>query len=94
MKAAQDYAALMAKERHFSHTGPDGSQPRDRAERSGYRGSSWGENIAMGQRTAEEVMQSWMGSTGHRANILRREYQDIGIGQAGAYWVQLFGSRH
>ena len=94
MKAAQDYAVLMARERHFSHTGPDGSQPRDRAERSGYRGTSWGENIAMGQRTAEEVMQSWMGSTGHRANILRREYQDIGIGQAGAYWVQLFGSRH
>lgn len=92
-RAAQDYATLMAVRGHFSHTGPDGSQPSDRAQRTGYPSRYCGENIAMGQRTAQEVVEGWMRSTGHRENILRPQYQEIGVGQTGCYWVQLFGSR-
>lgn len=93
MKAAQDYAALMARERHFSHTGPDGSRPRDRAQQAGYPSSFCGENIALGQKSAAEALRSWMSSKGHRENILNREYREIGVGHEGAYWVQLFGCR-
>jgi uncharacterized protein YkwD len=54
-----------------------------------------GENIAAGQKTAEEVMDGWMNSEGHRANILNPDFTHIGIGYVqggdyGTYWTQLF----
>jgi uncharacterized protein YkwD len=54
-----------------------------------------GENIAAGQRTPQEVVNSWMNSPGHRANILNRNYTKIGVGYAsggeyGTYWTQMF----
>ena len=57
--------------------------------------TSAGENIAAGQRTPEEVMNSWMNSSGHRANILNKNFDTIGIGfyeggSYGTYWTQLF----
>lgn len=95
-RAAQEYAELMAQRGHFSHTGPDGSTPAERARRAGYDSGFSGENIAMGQRNAAEVVEGWMRSDGHRENLLRREFKDIGVGVAwsrrGRYWVQLFGS--
>lgn len=51
---------------------------------------TWGENCAMGQRTAESVMTSWMNSSGHKANILGSQYTHIGIGFDGYYWTQQF----
>ena len=56
---------------------------------------SAGENIAWGQKTPEQVMEAWMNSDGHRANILNAKFTKIGVGQyrdaAGRnYWVQLF----
>ena len=57
--------------------------------------AAYGENIAMGQRTADKVMAAWMTSSGHRANILRASYGSIGvcavISNGVTYWVQLFG---
>lgn len=97
MKAAQDYATLMASLGHFSHTSPDGSGPKERAKQAGYESGYCGENIAMGQQTASDALGSWMKSQGHRENILRPQYQEIGVGHAtgkrGHYWVQLFGAR-
>jgi hypothetical protein len=62
--------------------------------------SALGENIAMGQRTPQEVVEGWMNSPGHRANILSANYSEIGVGYVptssrgtGGYWVQDFGSR-
>lgn len=90
-------AAVRAKEisSSFSHTRPNGSYYNTALDENGvkYRGS--GENIAYGQRTAAEVMDGWMNSQGHRANILNGNYTKIGVGfyegPGGVkYWVQLF----
>lgn len=79
----------------FSHTRPDGRSFATALTEAGvnYRGS--GENIAWGQRTPEQVMNGWMNSAGHRANILNPKYTSIGVGyyqnaQGTNYWTQLF----
>ncbi len=78
----------------FSHTRPDGRDSFTVLTEAGIMYSSAGENIASGQSTPEEVMDSWMNSTGHRANILSDKYTQIGIGYyvtgGQSYWVQLF----
>lgn len=75
--------------RKFSHTRPDGSAWHTVSR------AAYGENIAMGQRTADKVMAAWMTSSGHRANILRASYGSIGVcaivSGGVTYWVQLFG---
>lgn len=93
--AARAHSADMAAKNYFSHTGADGSSPWDRAKRAGYSSPS-GENIAMGQRSAEAVMQAWMNSDGHRKNILNCDSKAIGVGlrrnaSGTPYWTQLFG---
>lgn len=79
----------------FSHTRPDGSSFSSVLTSAGvnYRGA--GENIAYGQQSPEQVMESWMNSSGHRANILNANFTSIGVGHyknaAGVnYWTQLF----
>ncbi|MGI5372970.1 CAP domain-containing protein [Streptomyces sp. CA-251387] len=94
--AAQAYSADMAARAFYSHTSPEGSQPWDRAA-AGSRMRTIGENIACGQRSPAEVVEGWMNSPGHRANILKRDFTHIGIGfagggPAGTYWTQLFGA--
>ena len=76
---------------YFDHYSPTYGDPFDMMEALGF--NSWyaaAENIARGQKTAEEVMNSWMNSPGHRANILSEEYTEIGVGYAGGYWTQWF----
>lgn len=82
-------------EKSFSHTRPDGSSFNTALTQQGvtYRGS--GENIAWGQKTPEQVMNGWMNSEGHRANILNKNFTKIGVGYhqnaSGInYWTQLF----
>jgi len=86
----------MAVRAFYSHTSPEGTQPWDRAAAAGARHRSIGENIACGQRSPAEVVDGWMNSPGHRANILKPDFTHIGIGfagggPAGTYWTQLFG---
>ncbi len=95
---ARAHSADMAKRNYFSHTNPDGASPFDRMRAAGYNGRLMGENIAAGYRTAAAVMQGWMNSSGHRANILRCGYREIGIGfvtggSYGTYWTQVFGTK-
>ncbi|MFH0521522.1 CAP domain-containing protein [Streptomyces sp. M41] len=95
--AAQTYSADMAARAFYSHTSPEGTQPWDRAAAAGSGMRSIGENIACGQRSPAEVVEGWMNSPGHRANILKRDFTHIGIGfagggPAGTYWTQLFGA--
>jgi hypothetical protein len=99
-RCAQKYAQYMGEAGFFSHNGPDGSTPASRIKAEGYSGTTWGENIAAGQRTPQAVMTAWMNSSGHRANILNSSFKEIGIGCAavsgspmGIYWVQNFGAR-
>ncbi|MFI5973375.1 CAP domain-containing protein [Streptomyces sp. NPDC051452] len=93
-KAAQDHSADMAAHQNMSHTGSDGSSPGDRITGAGYSWSSYGENIAYGYTTADQVMAGWMSSPGHRANILNCAFKEIGVGlaQPGSYWTQDFGT--
>ncbi|MEV5875227.1 CAP domain-containing protein [Streptomyces sp. NPDC052101] len=94
--AAQAHCADMVARDFYDHTCPDGSQPWDRAAAAGSRLRAIGENIACGQRSPAEVVDGWMNSPGHRANILKRDFGHIGVGfagggRAGTYWAQLFG---
>ena len=80
---------------YFDHTSPNYGSPFEMMQHFGIQYRSAGENIAAGQRTPEEVMNSWMNSSGHRANILNDSYEQIGIGYVeggsyGTYWVQMF----
>ncbi|MFK0125997.1 sigma-70 family RNA polymerase sigma factor [Streptomyces nigra] len=96
-KSAQAHSADMAARDFFDHTNPDGADPGQRITAAGYRWSTYGENIAMGQQTPEAVMESWMNSPGHRANILNCSFKDIGVGvhegPGGPWWTQNFGAK-
>ncbi|RRS00297.1 CAP domain-containing protein [Glycomyces terrestris] len=92
--AARLHAEDMAVNDYFDHTSQDGRSPTDRANEQGYEGGV-GENIAYGYPDAAAVMEGWMNSEGHRANILNCDYDVIGIGahdrDGTIYWVQMFG---
>ncbi|MFF5454916.1 sigma-70 family RNA polymerase sigma factor [Streptomyces sp. NPDC012950] len=96
-RAAQGHSDDMAARDFFDHTNPDGAGPGERVTATGYGWSTYGENIAMGQQTAEQVMEAWMNSPGHRANILNCSFKELGVGlhtgDGGPYWTQVFGAR-
>ncbi|MGW1545770.1 CAP domain-containing protein [Streptomyces sp. NPDC002346] len=91
---AQNFSDDMAARGFFDHTDPDGRTPWDRASKAGVKGLG-GENIARGQADAQAVMDSWMKSEGHRANILNCDYKTLGVGvhfgSGGPWWTQDFG---
>ncbi|MGW1026831.1 CAP domain-containing protein [Streptomyces sp. NPDC002577] len=91
---AEDFSEDMAERDFFSHTDPDGDTPWDRAEAAGISDLG-GENIARGQANAQSVMDAWMNSPGHRANILNCAYKTMGVGTVfgsdGPWWTQDFG---
>ncbi|MGC9500200.1 CAP domain-containing protein [Streptomyces sp. WG7] len=94
--AAQAHSADMVARDFYSHTDPDGGKPWDRAAAAGATRRTVGENIACGQRSPADVVEGWMNSPGHRANILKPDFTHIGIGlagggRAGTYWTQVFG---
>ncbi|MFE5617097.1 CAP domain-containing protein [Streptomyces sp. NPDC056463] len=88
------FSTDMAARGFFDHTDPDGDTPWDRASQAGVSGMG-GENIARGQVDAAAVMDSWMNSDGHRANILNCDYKTLGVGvhfaDGGPWWTQDFG---
>ncbi|MFF3395234.1 CAP domain-containing protein [Streptomyces sp. NPDC002669] len=91
---AQDFSRDMAARDFFDHTDPDGRSPWDRASKAGVKGLA-AENIARGQADAQAVMEAWMDSPGHRANILNCDYKTLGVGvhqgSGGPWWTQEFG---
>ncbi|MEZ3181331.1 CAP domain-containing protein [Streptomyces pimonensis] len=91
---ATAFSADMADRGFFDHTDPDGDTPWDRARTAGI-GNLGGENIARGQADAEAVMQAWMDSPGHKANILNCDFKTLGVGvhmgSGGPWWTQNFG---
>lgn len=82
----------MRDNRYFSHTSPVYGSPFDMIKNFGISYRSAGENIAKGQRTPQAVVNAWMNSSGHRANILNSAYNKIGVGYVsdGNYWTQMF----
>lgn len=82
----------MHDKRYFSHTSPTYGSPFDMMKSFGISYRTAGENIAQGYKTPAAVMNGWMNSSGHRANILNSSYTQIGVGYVadGNYWTQMF----
>ena len=82
----------MRDNKYFSHTSPTYGSPFQMMKSFGISYRSAGENIARGQATPQKVVDAWMNSSGHRANILNSSFTHIGVGYAdnGRYWTQMF----
>ena len=82
----------MEQNHYFSHTSPTYGSPFDMMRDFGVSYKSAGENIAEGQQTAQDVVNAWMNSEGHRKNILNPDFTNIGVGfdSNGNYWSQMF----
>lgn len=85
----------MRDSKYFSHNSPTYGTPFEMIKNFGISYKTAGENIAAGQKSAEDVMKSWMNSSGHKANILNKNYTQLGVGYAsggsyGTYWTQMF----
>ena len=100
--AARDRVADMFDQRYFAHVAPDGTQPFVWVTRRGYPYRMVGENLAVGYPTADRVVGGWMQSPGHRENILKRGFDEIGIavspgapvrGYGGPTVVAIYASR-
>ena len=98
-EASRQHSEEMAHDNYFSHAGRDGSQPSDRVERAGYRWRATGENIAAGQKSADDAMSAWIKSPAHCANLMNPAFTDMGAAFAvdpgsemGVYWTQAFGA--
>jgi uncharacterized protein YkwD len=91
---AEDFSKAMAALGFFDHTDPSGATPWDRAGKLGITDLG-GENIARGQADAAAVMDAWMNSPGHKANILNCDFKTLGVGvhfgPGGPWWTQDFG---
>ncbi len=100
--AAQRHAEDMLRREFYDHTSPEGNTIRDRSRAAGYRGArALGENIAKGLFAPDEVVHRWMDSSGHRRNILKRGFREVGLGVAfgvnradefEVVWVQVFAT--
>lgn len=98
-RAALAHAKDMSANKLFEHRGSDGSMPADRVLRAGYNWVSVGENIAEGAANAEVVVQGWIKSPGHCANIMSAQYEEMGLAyftdfahKGDIYWAQTFGT--
>lgn len=96
--SARNHASDMARYNYFSHNSRNGRVLKDRTDRVGYTLSGYkslviGENIARGQRSATEVMRSWISSPGHCKNLMNPAFKEVGVAEVDLYWVQNFGGR-
>ena len=87
---AQAHSEDMARNNYFSHTNLEGQSPFDRMRARGITYRSAAENIAWGQSTGQHVLQSWLNSSGHRANIENCNYTRHGVGLAQTRWTHVF----
>ncbi|WP_122455544.1 CAP domain-containing protein [Pseudomonas viridiflava] len=98
--AAQAHSQSMANNNFFDHKDREGRMPGDRAELAGYIGQQVGENIAAGQDTARKVVDGWLASPGHCANLMNAGFRELGAAyatdpksDAGIYWTAMFGTQ-
>ncbi|MFD0669764.1 CAP domain-containing protein [Ramlibacter sp. MAHUQ-53] len=95
-RAAAGHAQDMARHSYLEHRGRDGSHASERATRAGYRWRAVGENLASGPTSAREVVQGWLASPGHCANLMQPAFTEMGLAyavdldsEAGIYWAQV-----
>ncbi len=105
-EAATAHTVDMAENSFMGHSGSDGSSAGDRLRRAGYSYRTWGENVAQGQRTEEDVMNSWLNSAGHCRNIMNPNFTHVGAAKVtgetqcpypwfcypSIYWTQVFAA--
>jgi uncharacterized protein YkwD len=96
-QAADLHSQDQASMNNMSHTGSNGSDFGTRIQGEGYQFSTAGENVAAGYVDAEAVVAGWMGSEGHRENILNSGFEELGVGYSTSddgttYWTQDFGA--
>lgn len=97
-QASLAHSTDMAANNYFAHESQDGARVSQRARSAGYAWLSIGENIAYGQRTVADVVDSWMTSPGHCANIMNAHFTEMGVGYALSpltgrpYWTQVLGA--
>jgi uncharacterized protein YkwD len=96
-QAADLHSQDQANTETMSHTGSNGSYFADRITDTGYQYSTTGENVAVGYQEPEAVVDGWMGSDGHRENILNSNFEELGVGYSvgedgSAFWTQDFGA--
>ncbi len=91
-KVAREKSRDMAANNYFDHNSPTYGSPFDMMQQFGVNYRTAGENIAKGQRSPQEVVNAWMNSEGHRANILNADFTHIGVGyvEQGNHWTQMF----
>ncbi|MGV3685160.1 MAG: CAP domain-containing protein [Daejeonella sp.] len=97
--SAFNHARDMYRRRYFAHTSLSGKSIKNRIEEAGYtlsglRSYAYGENIAAGQKSIDQVMNSWIRSEGHCKNIMNKNFREIGVAEVNLYWVQDFGARN
>lgn len=97
--AAETHSRAMANGNFFAHKDRDGRTPGDRAELAGYVGGAIGENIAAGLDTPRKVVDGWLASSAHCANLMNPQFSELGVAyavdpksDAGIYWAALFGA--
>jgi uncharacterized protein YkwD len=93
VRAAQDHSQDMSAKRYFSHIGTDGSDAGTRITTAGYKWINFAENIGMGYKDEEEVIDAWLHSPGHCKNIMNKAYSEIGIANVNGYWTLDLASR-
>jgi uncharacterized protein YkwD len=92
---AQAHAEECAERDKLTHQGSDGSWPWDRAKRAGYPSGNVSENAGWNYQSPADAVAGWMGSGGHRRNLLNPAYVEAGfgyaVGNSGPYWIAMFG---
>jgi uncharacterized protein YkwD len=91
-KAAYSHSNDMYGHKFLSHTGTNGSGSGERITSAGYNWRYYGENIAQGYKNEKEVVAGWLSSPGHCANIMNKNFKEMGAAKVGDYWTQDFGS--
>ncbi|WP_079528856.1 CAP domain-containing protein [Halobacillus hunanensis] len=94
-KVAKKKSTDMAKNNYFAHISPTYGSPIQMLKQFGIEFNYAAENIAVGQKTPDEVVQDWLDSPGHRKNIMNEQVTQIGVGytEEGQHWTQLFISK-
>ncbi|WP_373185666.1 CAP domain-containing protein [Halopseudomonas sp.] len=97
-RAAMEHSDYMASNAVLTHSGPGGEQVDERVGMTGYEWRKLGENVAVGQSSPKQVVNAWLHSPGHCANIMNPEFTDMGAAfethpDSSIYWTQVLGSQ-
>lgn len=90
---ALNHSTDMSQKKYFSHINKENLDPGDRLDKFQFLWSAFGENIAKGQSTEEQVMDSWRKSTGHCKNMMNANFTLVGVARVNNYWTQVFATR-